>query len=72
MKWEYLVEGLALYQGPGIGIVKQMNPQDKVTLYLNSRGGDGWELVQFSGAAGAVDCNIYEPGVVFVFKRPKG
>lgn len=69
--WEYLVEALPVYQGPGIGIVKQVPAQNVVMLHLNLRGQEGWELVQFTGAAGAVGCNIYEPGVIFVFKRPK-
>lgn len=73
VKWEYLVEGLPTYQGQGIGIVKTnaMGPQNHIQAHLNARGEEGWELVQFSGAAGAVGCNIYEPGVIFVFKRLK-
>jgi hypothetical protein len=71
MKWEYLVEGLPAYQGPGIGIVKTNVPQNNVMSYLNLRGSEGWELVQFAGATGAVGCNIYEPGIIFVFKRPR-
>lgn len=71
VKWEYLVEGVPVYQGPGIGIVKPNLPQNNVMTHLNLRGAEGWELVQFAGAAGAVGCNIYEPGIVFVFKRPK-
>lgn len=73
-KWEYLVEGLATsYQGQGIGIVKTnaMRPADHVQEFLNARGEDGWELVQFSPAVGQVACSIYEPGVIFVFRRLK-
>lgn len=73
MKWEYLVEGLATYPNQGIGIVKSnaMRPTDFVAEHLNRRGEQGWELVQFSPAVGQVSCSIYEPGVIFVFKRPK-
>ena len=72
-KWEYLVESLSTYQGQGIGIVKTnaMRPPDHVQEHLNLRGADGWELVQFSPAMGQVACSIYEPGVIFVFKRLK-
>jgi hypothetical protein len=73
-KWEYLVEGVSrYYQGQGIGIVKTnaMSPIDHVQAFLNARGEEGWELVQLSPAAGQVACSIYEPGVIFVFKRLK-
>lgn len=68
--WEYLVEGLPVYQGPGIGIVKTNLPQNNVMLHLNARGADGWELVQLSDGASPTGCNIYSPGIIFVFKRP--
>lgn len=73
MKWEYLVEGLATYPNQGIGIVKTnaMTPQNHVQNHLNHRGEEGWELVQFSPAAGQVTCDIYAVGVIFVFKRLK-
>jgi len=72
-KWEYLVEGLSTHQGHGIGIVKTnaMRAVDHVQEFLNARGEEGWELVQFSPAAGQVACSIYEPGVIFVFRRLK-
>ena len=73
-KWEYLVEGLPSYQGQGIGIVKTNSnrPVDYVALHLNARGEEGWELVQFAGTSGASPgCDIYAPGIVFVFKRLK-
>jgi hypothetical protein len=71
--WEYLVEGLPSYpsyQG-NIGIVKQASPQNMLAMHLNQRGMEGWELVQFSPAVGQVTCDIYAPGVIFVFKRTK-
>jgi hypothetical protein len=73
--WEYLVEGLpsypSYYQG-NIGIVKQASPQNMLAMHLNQRGMEGWELVQFASTAGGVTaCNIYEPGIIFVFKKPK-
>lgn len=73
MKWEYLVEGIPTYQNQGIGIVKMnaMTPQNHVQSHLNVRGEEGWELVQFLPAVGQVACDIYAPGVMFVFKRPK-
>lgn len=73
-KWEYLVEGISAYQGQSIGIVKTNSnrPIDYVSLHLNQRGEEGWELVQFSSTDGSSPrCDIYAPGVVFVFKRLK-
>lgn len=72
-KWEYLVEGLPAYHGQGIGIVK-MNantPVNYVQDHLNLRGEEGWELVQFASAVDQVGCNLYSPGLIYVFKRLK-
>lgn len=71
--WEYLVEGIPTYQGQGIGIVRSnaFTSRDYVMRHLNTRGAEGWELVQFSPAVGQVACDIYAPGVIFVFKKPK-
>lgn len=71
--WEYLVETLPTYQNQGIGIVRQssLTARDYVMHHLNSRGAEGWELVQFSPAMGQVACDIYAPGVIFIFKKPK-
>lgn len=73
MNWEYLVEGFPIPSSQGIGIVRSnaMTPQNHVQNHLNARGGEGWELVQFLAAAGQVACDIYAPGVMFVFKRPR-
>jgi len=72
-KWEYLVESIPVPNGQTIGIVRSnaayVNP---VQEYLNGRGEEGWELVEFYTRDGSQPrCDIYAPGVVFVFKRLK-
>jgi hypothetical protein len=71
--WEYLVEALPNYQSQGIGIVRHdsITARDYVMHHLNNRGAERWELVQFAPGMGQVACDIYAPGVIFVFKRPK-
>jgi hypothetical protein len=71
MKWEYLVEGLPLHQGQNIGIVRQSRHSDAVQEHLTGRGEEGWELVQFAGTAENRGCDIYAPGIIFIFKRLK-
>jgi len=73
-KWEYLVEGLPIRQGQSIGIVRTnaSGPVNYVQDHLTFRGEEGWELVQFAGSNGSSPgCDIYAPGIVFVFKRLK-
>lgn len=74
VKWEYLVEGLPTHQGQTIGIVRLnvSSPANFVQDYLNLRGEEGWELVQYAGTSGATaGCDIYAPGIIFVFRRLK-
>jgi hypothetical protein len=74
VKWEYLVEGLPIRQGQAIGIVRTnaVGPMNHIQDHLNLRGEEGWELVQFASTSGASPgCDIYAPGVNFVFKRLK-
>ncbi len=72
-KWEYLVEGIPAPSGQAIGIVRSNASTyvDPVQSYLNDRGEEGWELVEWASRDDTKPRSIYAPGMVFVFKRLK-